>query len=131
MVAAPLVTTVPASPAQVVAYGGSLYPDGAHFQWTEGDVIQTGFTTVFSPNTRVPYTDVTGAFYDSVDFVTVTENTVPNTLTYAAVTSRSYHPGVANVLLMDGSVRSVANDIAQSVWRALGTRSGGEVVGDF
>jgi prepilin-type N-terminal cleavage/methylation domain-containing protein len=122
---------VPASPAQVVAYGGSLYPDGAHFQWTEGDVIQTGFTTVFPPNALVPFTDVTGTSYDSVDFVTVTENTVPNTLTYAAVTSRSYHPRVVNVLLMDGSVRPVASDIAPSTWRALGTRAGGEVVGDF
>jgi len=121
----------PVSPAQVVAYGGSLYPDGGHFQWTEGDVIQTGFTTVFPPNTKVPYTDANGTLYDSVDFVTVTENTAPNTLTYAAVTSRSYHPGVVNVLLMDGSVRSVANDIAPSIWRALGTRSGGEVVGEF
>lgn len=122
---------VPASSGQVVAYGGSLYPDGAHFQWTEGDVIQTGFTTVFTPNSAAPYTSTTGTAYDSVDFVTVTENTVANTLTYAAVTSRSYHPGVVNVLRMDGSVRSVAKDIAPSIWRALSTRSGGEVIGDF
>ena len=51
--------------------------------------------------------------------------------TYAAVTSRSYHTGLVNVLLMDGSVRSVTNGIALSTWRALGTRAGGEVVGDY
>jgi hypothetical protein len=80
---------------------------------------------------KVAFTDTAGTIYDSVDFVTVTENTVPNTLAYAAVTSRSYHSNVVNGLLMDGSVRLVANDIAPSIWRALGTRSGKEVVGDF
>jgi hypothetical protein len=33
--------------------------------------------------------------------------------------------------LMDGSVRFVNSSISQATWRALGTRSGGEVVGDF
>jgi prepilin-type processing-associated H-X9-DG protein len=47
------------------------------------------------------------------------------------VTSRGYHTGVVNVLLMDGSARSVANGITLAAWRALGTRDRGEVVGDF
>lgn len=51
--------------------------------------------------------------------------------TYAAVTSRSYHSGGVNVLLMDGSVRFVTNDIPLATWHALGTRGGGEVVGDY
>jgi hypothetical protein len=49
--------------------------------------------------------------------------------TYAAVTSRSYHVGIVNVLLMDGSVRSVSDNIDLGVWRAAGTRSGGEAKG--
>jgi hypothetical protein len=32
---------------------------------------------------------------------------------------------------MDGSVRSVTRNIDLTTWRALGTRSGGEVVGDY
>jgi hypothetical protein len=44
------------------------------------------------------------------------------------VTSRSYHPGVVNVCLMDGSCRSISETIDLTVWRALGTRQGGEVV---
>jgi hypothetical protein len=64
-----------------------------------------------------------------VDFVTATEANVGDT--YAAVTSRSYHAGVVTVVLMDGSCRSVRNGLAVSIWRALGTRNGGEVVGDF
>jgi len=45
--------------------------------------------------------------------------------------ARSYHPGGVNVLLADGSVRLVRNAIQLATWRALGTRDGGEVVGDF
>ena len=52
--------------------------------------------------------------------------------TYAAITARSYHAGgIVNVALMDGSVRNVSKSISPAVWRALGTRAGGEVVGDY
>lgn len=51
--------------------------------------------------------------------------------TYEAVTARSYHPGVVHVLLMDGSVRKVANSVATEVWRALGTRAGKEPIGEY
>jgi prepilin-type N-terminal cleavage/methylation domain-containing protein/prepilin-type processing-associated H-X9-DG protein len=44
------------------------------------------------------------------------------------VAARSRHQGGVNVLLADGSVRSVSNSIDLSVWRAMGTRAGGEVV---
>jgi prepilin-type N-terminal cleavage/methylation domain-containing protein/prepilin-type processing-associated H-X9-DG protein len=49
-------------------------------------------------------------------------------LTFAA-TASSYHTNGVNVLLCDGSVRYVSNAISLSTWRALGTRSGGEVLG--
>jgi prepilin-type processing-associated H-X9-DG protein len=49
-------------------------------------------------------------------------------MTYAACTSRSYHPGGVNVLLMDGSARFVKSSISMQTWRALGTRAGGEVI---
>jgi prepilin-type processing-associated H-X9-DG protein len=45
--------------------------------------------------------------------------------------SRSRHPGGVNVLLVDGSVRFVQEDISLVTWRALGTIAGGEVVNDF
>ena len=47
--------------------------------------------------------------------------------TYAAVTSRSYHPGGVNALFADGSVHSIKNSINFQTWRALGTVAGGEV----
>jgi prepilin-type N-terminal cleavage/methylation domain-containing protein/prepilin-type processing-associated H-X9-DG protein len=45
-----------------------------------------------------------------------------------AHTASSRHPGVVNVLLADGSVRASRSSINLAVWRALATRSGGEVV---
>jgi prepilin-type N-terminal cleavage/methylation domain-containing protein/prepilin-type processing-associated H-X9-DG protein len=42
---------------------------------------------------------------------------------YAA---RSWHPGGVNVLFGDGDVRFVRSGVDMSVWRAIGTRNGGE-----
>lgn len=40
----------------------------------------------------------------------------------------SYHPGGVNAMLMDGSVRFFKDGVDPKVWRAVATRSGGEVV---
>jgi prepilin-type N-terminal cleavage/methylation domain-containing protein/prepilin-type processing-associated H-X9-DG protein len=45
--------------------------------------------------------------------------------------ARSMHPGGVNVMLGDGSVRFVANGIDVNTWRALSTRAGGEVLGNY
>ncbi len=44
----------------------------------------------------------------------------------ALITPGSHHPGGANVLMGDGSVTFVAEDIADEVWWAAGSRNGGE-----
>jgi prepilin-type processing-associated H-X9-DG protein len=49
----------------------------------------------------------------------------------ALSTARSYHAGGVNMLMADGSVRFVRNAIQIETWRALATRAGGEVIGDF
>ena len=49
----------------------------------------------------------------------------------ALSTARSYHAAGVNILLADGSVRFVRNTIQLGAWRALGTRAGGEVVGEY
>ena len=46
-------------------------------------------------------------------------------------TARSYHSGGVNVALADGSVRFVSDAVALPTWRALATRAGGEVVGNY
>jgi prepilin-type N-terminal cleavage/methylation domain-containing protein len=52
-------------------------------------------------------------------------------LTYSAITSRSHHLGLVHIVLMDGSVRAVSDSMDLTVWRALGSRQGREVVGDY
>jgi prepilin-type N-terminal cleavage/methylation domain-containing protein/prepilin-type processing-associated H-X9-DG protein len=98
-----------------------------HVEWVDGKVHETGFTTVFAPNTKVTLA-AGGSAYD-VDLVLATETNLGDT--YAAVTARSYHSGGVNALMLDGSVRFVSDTIPVATWRALGTRAGGEVVGDW
>ena len=45
-----------------------------------------------------------------------------------AMTAASRHSGVVNLLLCDGSVHAIKSSIATTVWWALGTRAGGEVI---
>jgi prepilin-type N-terminal cleavage/methylation domain-containing protein/prepilin-type processing-associated H-X9-DG protein len=119
----------PATPADVSAFGGSFRADSGHTEWVDGRAHQTGFTTWFAPNTVVPYTNG-GASYD-IDFTSSREGKTTNLPTYALVTSRSWHSGgTVNGLLMDGSVRGYSSSINVAVWRALGTRAGGEVISE-
>jgi prepilin-type N-terminal cleavage/methylation domain-containing protein/prepilin-type processing-associated H-X9-DG protein len=46
-------------------------------------------------------------------------------------TATSRHVGGVQVLMCDGSVRFVTDSIDLGTWRALGTRKGGEVVGEY
>jgi prepilin-type N-terminal cleavage/methylation domain-containing protein/prepilin-type processing-associated H-X9-DG protein len=50
------------------------------------------------------------------------------TLDQGHLASRSYHPGGINVAMADGSVRFINDRVRLEVWKALGTRAGGEVV---
>ena len=88
-----------------------------------------GFTTTFPPNTKCPHV-VSGTTYD-VDFVNSREGVSATDSTYGALTTRSFHTGVVQSLLTDGAVRSISSNIDLNLWRAIGTRSGGEIVGDF
>ena len=134
---APSSTAVPTSVAAVVAMAQSgeakLSPTDSnrntgHTEWPDGRVHHTGITTVFTPNTRVLYVDSsTGTEFD-IDYNSWQEgkldgSTVPPT--YAAITSRSYHEGIVHAALVDGSVRSISENISLAIWRALGTRAGG------
>jgi prepilin-type N-terminal cleavage/methylation domain-containing protein len=49
----------------------------------------------------------------------------------AIMTARSQHTGIVQVLLGDGSVRGVSDNIDLGVWQAVGTRAGGEVIGEW
>ncbi|MSQ96216.1 MAG: DUF1559 domain-containing protein [Gemmataceae bacterium] len=123
------VSPPPTNPASIGAFGGSFKADSGHTEWVDARVHQTGFTTVFGPNTVVPYLNG-GISYD-IDFNSSREGTTLNRPTCAAVTARSYHPSLVNVWLMDGSARGVHNSISLSTWQALGTRANNDLVAGY
>jgi prepilin-type N-terminal cleavage/methylation domain-containing protein/prepilin-type processing-associated H-X9-DG protein len=116
---------LPAS-ANQVPLGGTIKFDSGHTEWVDGRVHQSGFTAAFPPgsplNVRVDGVDV--------DWTNQREATSMTAPTMAVVTSRSYHPGLVNAAMMDGSVRGVTTDVSVEVWRAMATRAGGEVDSD-
>lgn len=71
-----------------------------------------------------------GRTYD-IDYNSRDEGSRLTQHTYASITSRSYHDGLVYALMMDDSVKAINNSIALRTWRALATRAGGEVVGDY
>ncbi|MDA0817153.1 MAG: DUF1559 domain-containing protein [Planctomycetota bacterium] len=123
----------PTDPAAIasLASGGEqkLGPDTnsctGHTEWPDGRVHHTGVTTTFPPNTEV-LTTIGGVTYD-IDLNTLQEGKSATQPTFAAITARSYHPGIVTVAMMDGSTRSVSDDVDPRVWRAIGSRNGGEV----
>ena len=86
--------------------------------WTYGHHNKTLYNHLFTPNS--PIRDC------STNVSAVDGNNEG-----AIVTARSYHPGIVNVLMADGSVRTVSNTINLAVWRAVGTRAGTESIGNF
>jgi prepilin-type N-terminal cleavage/methylation domain-containing protein len=124
-------TAVPPGPGGIAGIGGPNFkPDSGHTEWVDGRVHQTGFTTVFTPNTLVAYI-LSGTEYD-VDYTSCREEKTGCTgPTYAAVTSRSFHTAMVHSLLADGSVRSISENIDAGTWALIGSRSDGEIPGDF
>ena len=126
---------VPSSPASLASLAGgasfklgpNINDNTGHTEWADGRVHHSGVTTVFTPNTLVAYVHTDGREYD-VDFNSQQEGRSATQRTFAAVTARSYHPGVVNALLADGSTQSIGDSVALPVWRALGTRAGDEVI---
>lgn len=129
----PTKTTIPNSLDEVLAEVASGRPDRllgdgtgtGHTEWTNCHGHHSGFTTTLTPNTKVLFT-YNGVTYDC-DFNSQQEGNNATRPCYGIITSRSKHPAVVNSALVDGSVRSFAETVDLTVWRAMGTRAGGEV----
>lgn len=93
-----------------------------HTEWTDGQAHQAGFTSAWTPNHRT-----TGG-PDKQDIDLTGHREKHGGPTFAAVTSRSWHPGGVNSLFGDGSVRFIKETIQGTTWRSLTTISGGEVI---
>lgn len=129
--------TIPTLPSEVAAMTAGRLSLTGHTEWVDGKVHETGFTTTFVPNTVVMVNgtaagSVTGGPFDG-DYVSCREASAAcaGLPIYAAVTARSFHTGIVNSLLMDGSVRTIANNISLQIWRNIGARADGSIVGEF
>jgi prepilin-type N-terminal cleavage/methylation domain-containing protein/prepilin-type processing-associated H-X9-DG protein len=97
------------TPTNVLAATGGDWPVGAAWWW--GRSGQTRYNHVMTPNTfNCSYG---GDNSDSDD---------------DALTVSSRHPGGANVVCCDGSVKFIKSSISSPTWWAISTMAGGEVV---
>ena len=84
------------------------------------------FSTVYPPNTSVP--DVQTYQGQSIKQAPMTNS---GGLANTFLAARSNHDGAVNAALGDGSVRTIANSVDAIVYKALGTRATGDVVGEY
>lgn len=128
----PSQTTMPqnVADAEAIVASGAQFKNTGHTEWPDGRVHHAGVTVTLPPNTEVRFTSG-GTQYHEMDFNSWQEgkNGGAGNPTYAMITSRSYHTGIVNVVMFDGSTRSISENIDLTIWHALGTRAGGEVVG--
>lgn len=79
--------------------------------WHRGDYVYTNYNHILKPN---DHSCMTGGGW----------------VQYGAFSASSRHPGGINLLYADGHVRFTSESISLDIWRAIGTRNGGEVIGD-
>lgn len=103
--------------------GSCALKGSGHTEWGDGAVHQAGFTTAWTPNR-----EVLGTPGRQIDLDLTGKREKQGGPTFAAITSRSYHPGGVNVLMGDGSVKFIKDSISGATWRGLGTVAGGEAI---
>ena len=89
-------------------------------RWIYGAPGHSLYNHIRPPNSRevdcrggVPHSSRTNALWDALSL---------------DVAAHSRHPGGVNALAVDGSVRFYKDSVAAGIWRAVGSRNGGEVV---
>ena len=103
--------------ASCAAPGAWNIANPRQFLWYSGEIRNTAYNHYYTPNSK-SFDCVTNAF----------------SLGYTAIgwkAARSMHVGGVQILLCDGSARFISDNIDTATWRALGTRDGGEVIGEF
>lgn len=78
------------------------------YPWREGSIWRTGYNHLLPPNS--PCWRPNGDWWQLV------------------TPASSWHSGIANVAMGDGSVRGVSESIDGLVWEAAGSRQGGEIL---
>ena len=135
------VTTITTNPGSCLAAvaaisEGDRYTNGGNVKgkfsstWVDGQPENVGFHSVLAPNSPTCSND----------------NNNNSDTPVSTLTASSYHTGGAQFLMADGAVRFVSENIdtgnlgvatnlgdasPYGVWGALGTRAGGETIGEF
>lgn len=82
-------------------------------KWINGHLADTMYNHYYGPNSA-QYPDCHNGYHN-----------------FALTSARSAHVGGVHTGMTDGSVRFVSENIDYVLWRALATRAGGEVLGEF
>ena len=104
--------SLPLSETRCSAIGSSVQTS-RNGRWADGWPRYSGYDHYLGPDSSVP------------DYAVVS----PMRGLWKA--ARSRHPGGVNLLLCDGSVRFIGDTINLDTWHWLGSRNGGEVLGEF
>ncbi|MEM9645076.1 MAG: DUF1559 domain-containing protein [Planctomycetota bacterium] len=122
----PSTTTMPSTQeeAEAIIASGAQFKNTGHTEWPDGRVHHTGFTVALAPNSDAVLNHGNETF-EQADFSSWQEgkNGSAGNPTYAIITSRSFHQGLVNVALVDGSVQSISESIDLDIWHAMGTRN--------
>jgi prepilin-type N-terminal cleavage/methylation domain-containing protein/prepilin-type processing-associated H-X9-DG protein len=86
------------------------YRTDRNTRWADGDAYETLYDHGYPPNSG------------DIDCISTSGN-------WKA--ARSLHSNGVNLLRCDGSIKFVANSVDPTTWQNLGSRTGGEVVGDY
>ena len=100
------------TPAACTAAAAPAWSGQRGAKWVNGHLADTMYNHWYGPNSSNP--DCQNGYHN-----------------YALVSARSAHVGGVHVTLVDGSCRFVGENINTDLWRALATRAGGEVIGEY
>ncbi len=98
--------------AACVPSGSAVWSGLRGAKWMNGHYGDTLYNHYYSPNSQ--QNDCGNASHN-----------------YGQTTARSQHPGGVHVALCDGAVRFVSDKINRTIWQALATRRGSEVITEF
>lgn len=112
---------------------GAMAPELSNFnfmsagRWLPGSDWSNGWP--FAAYSSTMYNHVAPPNWSGMDCGTY--SSIPDTPgEHAIISARSSHTGIVNVTFGDAHVESIADDVDLAVWRAMGSRNGGEVAAD-
>lgn len=78
------------------------------------------------------FSEILGSTYYPINQAFVLDTTaVPHDSNSRECAFGSFHPGGCNIVLCDDSTRFVSESVDLTLWRALGSREGGETIGEY